>query len=255
MKKFLKPVIYIFVCTFLAAVGFRSHREINFRKEIAKIRQEGEERILAGKESRDTERLERQMSDEDEKIVDEHLLGDWEFSERIIPLEEEYDGSLSFSEQGLEELKNIIIDFKINGDYFVGRKYDDRDAFSNPGDVFLFKLYAGFSISPTLYGFRVERNVDEDRLGLRHIISREGDYEEYEAAFPGDCELVHLTYDMSYDTKENPVLLPEIYPAASVYIDLDDDETIYLDFCGLWKMKRVSWETTTSPGKDVSGLG
>lgn len=239
MKKFLKPIIYISVCILLFAGGFRSYGKVGLPKEIEETRKEGEARILAREESWDSGIEPSWRLLERGEFLYEHLLGVWQFEERIIPLKEDYDGSINFTGQGLEEIKEISLAFYCDPT-MVRFEELDENSFSDSKDVFLFWMYAGHDTVWDV-AYYIDEEVDESRLGLRHIISQDGEYEEYEAAFPGDCELVHVTYDLSYDTEENPVLLPETYPAASVYIDPEDDETIYVDFCGLWKMKRVDW--------------
>ncbi len=252
MKKFLKPIIYISVCILLFAGGFRSYGKVGFPKEIEEIRKEEEARIMTRKESWDSGTEPSWRLLDRGEFLDEHLLGVWQFEERIIPLEEDYDGSINFTGQGLEEMKGISIAFYRRPTMVRFEDYD-ANSFSDPKDAFLFWMYAGYDTVKE-FAYYIDEEVDESRLGLRHIISQDGEYEEYEAAFPEDCELVHVTYNLSFDKEENPVLLPETYPVASVYIDPEDDETIYVDFCGLWKMKRGSWMKDFMPNT-VIGKG
>lgn len=45
-------------------------------------------------------------------------------------------------------------------------------------------------------------------------------------------------FDLGYDRYRNPSV-SIWYDARRIYVSLEDTDTIYLDFCGLWELKRV----------------
>ena len=46
-------------------------------------------------------------------------------------------------------------------------------------------------------------------------------------------------FDLGYDRYRNPSV-SIWYDARRIYVNLEDADTIYLDFCGLWELERVN---------------
>lgn len=171
------------------------------------------------------------LTEEEQKFLQKHVFGTWYFSERMIALEEGYENIANFSEQGIEEIKeNAFTEYNKS---FAGISGHTRNTFSVASDIYLFAAYGGMtSVKYPVY--HIETEVDEERLAMHHIYM--SDNVSY-VGFPEEGELVHVFYDLGYDEQEDASV--DVYYAADIYINPKDTDVIYLDFCGLWKLKRV----------------
>lgn len=161
------------------------------------------------------------IKEEDAQLIAEHVLGEWEISERIMKIM----GGGNISSQGIEEMKNLVFVYDKN---FVRITGYDQHTFSNRDDLFLFQFYGG-NYEVNLPVYHVNRNVDECDLG------GQGDYGQ----FPKECELVKVNYDLGYEVSSYPSVLGSIYVGEVLYVDPEDKDTLYLDMCGLWELKRL----------------
>ena len=71
----------------------------------------------------------------------------------------------------------------------------------------------------------------------------------YEVQVEGIEDFIHIGYSGSItDTKEvieNENVFFDCF-GSDIYIDPDDADTIYIDFCGLWKMERENVNNDTN---------
>lgn len=171
------------------------------------------------------------LTEEEEEFLQKHIFGDWYFSKRIIALEEGAGSVANFSEQGIEEIKGNV--FMRYSRYFVNNSGYAGNTFSKTADIYIFAAYGGMtSVKYPVY--HIETEVDEEKLALHHIYM--ADNVSY-ASFPEECELIHVFYDLGYDEQENSSV--DVYYAGDIYVNPEDMDVFYLDFCGLWEMKRV----------------
>ena len=95
----------------------------------------------------------------------------------------------------------------------------------------------------------VERDVDENEIRLNHLFAgpynRWAQYEDF-----GEGKLVHVYYDLGYDVNDNPSVFSIFFLGNSIYINPDDTNMIYLDFCGLWELKKIADDSSTN-GKNI----
>lgn len=240
MKKILKICcVIIGFCLFFTA-GFWCSERIRFlaaKDETFLIK----EHINARNDDwRTTE-----LTEEDANFLREHLFGVWRVSERLIALDEGYRYTSNFSEQGVEELKDFVIEYKED---FVRSVGYDQNTFSNPEDVFLYTEYGG-NYAVNLPVYHVERDVDENEIRLNHLFAGPyngwAQYEDF-----GEGKLVHVHYDLGYDVNDNPSVFSIFFLGNSIYINPDDTNTIYLDFCGLWELKKIADDSSTN-GKNI----
>ena len=217
----------------MAVIGYNYCSKIDSKKKYAEI--EVIKERIAERDERWGEwmlwKWRSYLGEEEQQLIEEHVFGTWNFSRRLVALDD--GGNIAnFSEQGVEELKNMGI---IYDDIRVTKKNlnEYKNCFlSKPGDIFLFTEYGGDKSVryPTYY---IEREVDEERIKLKNISG-----EEIYIQLPEECELIHVYYDLDYDEENNPSVLG-YYLANDLYVNPDDKDTLYLNFCGLWELKRV----------------
>lgn len=188
------------------------------------------------------------LTEEDRSFLEEHLYGQWTFSERLFTL---YDSTeilgnyeFNFSDEGVEALKKVRITYEED---YVGMRYG-QDSFTNHRDFFLFGAYGGLN-SVRHPVFHMGGKSDGSRLRLNVIYIPEGQYVQ----LPEKKELVKVYYNLGYDVNVNPSVMGD-YAGMHVYIDPNDTETIYLDFCGLWRMERDRNNYNTNGKQFDSGL-
>lgn len=242
MKKAGKICGIIAVSCAMFIIGFRYACRVNFQEKQGEI-PPAEQYI----QDRGNPRLPwyEELTEDEREFLEEHVVGEWSFSERVIALEEGDDAYASnFSEQAVKKLENISIVFHNDVVQRVGYR---RSTFSEPEDIYLFAEYGGeMPVRDPVY--HIDSNVDEERICLRDIYADEG---VYYAPFPEECELVHVYYDLGYDEEDYPSV--DVYHYADdFYVDPDNTEVLYLNFCGLWKLER-QMDTYGSGGKSPIG--
>lgn len=232
--------IIVGLCAMFIIGGWYASK-INFleeQEEISRIGQHIQKRGNSGNV------WNKELTEDEEDFFQEHVVGAWSFSERIIALEEEGAYTSNFSEQAIKELENVWI---IIHEDVVQKSGYHWDTFSEPDDIYLFAAYGG--TAPVRYPvYHIESNVDEERILLRNIYADEG---VYYAPFPEECELVHVFYDLGYDEEEYPSV-DTYYCANDFYVDPDNTDVLYLNFCGLWKLERQR-DTYGPSGKSAIG--
>lgn len=186
----------------------------------------------------------KEMTEDEEGFFQEHVMGAWSFSERIITLEEGDTYTSNFGEQGIKELQNIWIVLHEDVTHISGYRWD---TLSEPEDMYLFAAYGG-NASVRYPAYHIDYNVDEKRIALRDIYADGG---VYYAPFPEECELVHVVYDLGFDTEEYPSI-DTVYWADDLYVDPEDPDVLYLNFGGLWKLER-EFDTYGPSGKSAIG--
>lgn len=240
MKKIGKMGGIIVVSCAMFLVGGWYAGKINFQEKQEKISLIGKH---ISKRGYFVDVWNKELTEAEEEFLQEHVVGEWSFSERIIALEEGDTYISNFSEQAVKELENVWIVFHKDVVQRLGYQWD---TFSEPEDIYLFAAYGGTApVRNPVY--HIENNVDEDRIALRHIYADEG---VYYASFPEECELVHVYYDLGYDGEYPSV--DTYYYANDLYVDPDNTEVLYLNFGGLWKLER-QMDTYGPSGKSAIG--
>lgn len=240
MKTLLKKgTILLSACVmFLAGYWYKDSMDyLEKQEKISSIRGDVSER----NDSWDT----IELTEEDKEFLQEYVFGAWSFSKRIIALEEEENDTVNFTSQGVEEIQNNWIRYSEKSVQTIGHDY--KYHFSKVEDIFLFAEYGGCSsVSKPVY--HIERQVDEERIKLRNISG-----EETYIQFPEECELVHVYYDLGYDENKN-ASVKDIYLADDIYVNPDKPDVLYLNFCGLWELKREI-DSHNTGGKSPTGKG
>lgn len=222
MKKILKVVSILLLFCLMFVMGYLGCREIGFvgkKKELLLFMKLNNVRNInkniAG----------ANLDEEDAQFILEHVLGEWKISERIIEIKD----ADNISSKGIEEMKNLVVIY--DKDFVMINGYDQH-TFSNRDDIFLYLSYGGI-LEVNLPVYHIDWHVDEENLG------GQGKYYR----FPKECELVHVNYNLGYDVGSHSSVLYGIsYAASNIYVNPNDKDTIYLDMCGLWELKRVEEE-------------
>lgn len=204
-----------------------------------------EEKTCINKELPQT--VNEELSEEENRFLEEHLYGQWKFSERVIKIEENvHDTKISsnISDEGVKELKErggALLRYE-ETKVCLGEGLDH--VLSNAGDMFLFASYGCFNQTDNPV-YKVSR-LNTDILTLKDIYEKE---QGYEVQVEGIEDFIHIGYSGSItDTKEvieNENVFFDCF-GSDIYIDPDDADTIYIDFCGLWKMERENINNDTN---------
>lgn len=222
--KAIKPIGFLVLAGFFYGIGYRIAGHISYAQDNARI-----EAIKEQMRDREQYWGAVRLSTDDRNFLNEHLFGSWSFSRRLISLEEcgqEGDFS-SLAEKGLEDL---WITFERD---FISIKGYDADTFSNVYDVYLFTEYGGNTM-PNQRVYQIQSDMDEENIILHHTLTEDM---EVLAPFPENCELMRITYDLGYDLDQFPAVDTVLF-GDNIYLDPEDINTIYMDFGGLWELKR-----------------
>lgn len=176
------------------------------------------------------------LTDGERKFIEEHVCGKWKFNARLYQLEESECGNTgmpdNFSDQGVAELISGKGSFILFNEGFGSIDFE-QTALSSPGDVYLCFVYSrGFMQNE----WHVWGEVDAGNIRVRNAFREEDDYVSLE----GKDRLVEITCDRGAvkSTYGDNGRCHE-YHVHHLYADPGDTDTLYLDLCGLWELKRV----------------
>ena len=176
------------------------------------------------------------LSEEDRTFLEEHVYGQWRFSNRVIELDENnniyYGAAPNISDVGVEELKQTVVIFYDESSVDFAVKIG-QDSFSYAQDMFLYAAYGGFS--STMKPIYKINEMSTDKIVLGDMYNWRY---SYEVKMPGWEDYIHV----SYRAKSNPDSFVMgkyfTYFCSDIYVNPNDTDTIYVDFCGLWEMTR-----------------
>ncbi len=235
-EEFSEKFIYIPEKNLLEKCG-RMEKE----KEIQFTQQEEVDYLIRGWE-REEKNVKKEadyyLTIEETAFLEEHLwgvvMGAWEFSERVIALKENVnhrEWEVNFSEKGIEEMElNRVMIWYYKEDLWCSTPAPRR-FFSNQADIYLYSVYGGL-VKIRFPVYQVEQ-MDTGTIFLDNVYSETG-YDEVELDWMKG--FYHVYYSMM--EAEGAGRMTGYYPANDIYIDPEDTDVIYVDFCGLWKMVR-----------------
>ncbi|MCM1232904.1 MAG: hypothetical protein NC489_22490 [Ruminococcus flavefaciens] len=234
MKKRLKSGIYIICACIMLVSGYLyagCRAYLDRQREILLTTERVRERDEIWFQKYGPVTWKYELTEEEQEFLREHVFGTWSFSRRMIALEEDCAEPVNFSGQGIEEIKeNVVVEYGMS---LAGLSGHTRNTFSATVDMYLFAAYGGMTtVENPVY--HIENAVDADKLTLFRTYA--ADSVSY-VAFPEERELVHVFYDLGYDEKENTSV--DVHYAGDIYVDPLDAEVLYLDFGGLWELKRL----------------
>lgn len=170
------------------------------------------------------------LEEEDEKFLETYVYGRWQFTERVFMLDESennyYDTRFNLSDEGVEEMKGIVLE--LDREYVC---FDEEYSFTDQEDFYLFAGSGGFAaVRYPMWGLEEGSPREIELHDGRHW------YEIYEYDVRKEIEaneLVHVFYKIDSD-------LGVKKPCDSIYVNPAEPDTLYVDFCGLWKLERCT---------------
>lgn len=193
------------------------------------------------------------LTNKDEEFLQDHVYGQWRITQRLVKLNEStqdglYDTKFNFSDQGVEVLKTIV--FRYQEDLINAEVYPSQGSFKNITDLYLFGLYGGFGmLNHPIYHVSYT-DTNDITIYNEYMIG----YDDTKVANIFKSEKAYKIYaDTGVDQNADPVIRTRSF-GDTLYADPKDTNTLYLDFCGLWEMKRDSANYRTN-GKDTDGKG
>lgn len=174
------------------------------------------------------------LTEEEKHFLEEHIYGQWRFSNRIVEVDEnnniDYGAIANISDVGVEELKKtVVIAYEEDVVWFpveIG-----QTSFSYAQDMYLFAAHGGFLWSRNpIYKIN---EMSTDTVVLKDVFNWYG----YNVQMPGWEDYVHVTYAIK-DHDSTQVGNIFAFFGSNIYVNPNDTDTIYIDFCGLWEMTR-----------------
>lgn len=176
------------------------------------------------------------LSEEEQHFLEEHIYGQWRFANRVVEIDDNnYNRqgvTANISDVGVEELKQtVVILYEKNTIEFPVKI--GQDSFSNAQDMYLFAANAGVALTRKPI-YKMNR-LDTDTIILRDVYNW---WNGNEVQMPGWEDYIHVKYYVPDD--QESVRYGNIYSSfgSDIYVNPDDTDTFYIDFCGLWKMTR-----------------
>lgn len=151
------------------------------------------------------------------------------------------DQSSNISKVGMEELKKaVVIDYEKDTVYFPIEIR--QGSFTYPQDMYLFAAYGGFSWADKPI-YSIEK-MDSDIVVLKDVYNAE---QSYQVQIDGLENFYHVRYTV-LAFRQKSVCRGNIFSlfGSDIYINPADENTIYIDFCGLWRMERDRVNYSTS---------
>ncbi len=186
----------------------------------------------------ETNNTEKTDSTDDEKqiFLKEHVYGTWKLEERVYTLK---NTEMDFSDEGLNVLQNMTFYISPYQVSFLDKEYN---LFQNPKDAYLFGMYGGYAqvfypdyeVSDVL-----QIDLTEDVRGYEQVtnIYSQCGYDEIFFSDMGVKKIRDISYsDDMYKGYYNPSYYGEL--PDRFYVDVDQPDVLYLEFCGIWKLQR-----------------
>jgi len=175
------------------------------------------------------------LTESEIEFLEKHLFGQWRFSERLYSLDESsnnrYNTTYNISDIGVEELKKYLV-IAYEKDWIDFPVRMQQTTFSNARDMFLFGRNGGFySIRNPVYSIE---KMDSNVIDLSNVYTLGSGKNKIE--FLGAENFIKISC-LVRNEENMSRQIGEVF-LNTIYIDPNDVNTIYADFCGLWKMER-----------------
>lgn len=178
-----------------------------------------------------------ELTEEERVFLEEHLFGQWRFAERIVSIDEDnnivYGVTPNISDMGMEELKrDVLILYEEDSVQFPIEI--NQNSFTYAQDMYLFAAYGGFCWADNpVY---IISSMDSDVLTLKDAFNT---WWEYPIQVEGMENFIHVKYTVLSGSRDGKIL-GNVFTlfGSDIYIDPNDFNSIYIDFCGLWRMER-----------------
>lgn len=170
------------------------------------------------------------LEEEDEEFLETYVYGRWKFTERVFILDERennyYDTRFNLSDEGVKEMKGIVL--KLDREYVC---FEEEYSFTDQEDFYLFAGSGGLAaVRYPMWG------VEEGSPREIQLHDGRHRFEIYEYDVQKEIEADELVH-VFYKTGGNLVVKK---PCDSIYVNPAEPDTLYVDFCGLWKLERCT---------------
>ena len=266
MTRNIKWIIYFTACICLSfCVGFivcyfafSSHTSMDEQENIQEnslVQKEDSIENDPESSEEETEPLPEEetdtLSEEDRAFLEEHIYGQWRFSNRIVEMDEDnnnhYGAISNISDVGVEELKQtVVVAYEDDCVWFpikIG-----QNSFTYAQDMYLFAAHGGFLWTRKPI-YKINK-MKTDKVVLKDVYNW---VYGYEVQMPGWEDYIHITY-VAKDQDSEQIGNIFSYFGSDIYVNPNDTDTIYIDFCGLWEMTRDYNNYSTST-KNYGGKG
>lgn len=195
----------------------------------------------------------RYLSVEDQKFLEEHVFGYWVFNRRIYALDESNNDtanlSSNISDEGVSEL--------IGSGIHINKEVVSQDVsrisavthLANPEDTYLLGLYGIFNkiVNPV---YEISEVSTKDLLINNKLVNIKSPLDIFNSE-----RIIKVSYGLGEQDYSRPFINIEIYEiGGTLYVmDPNDKNTLYIDFCGIWELKR-SDEPSNTNGKSLYGF-
>lgn len=146
-------------------------------------------------------------------------------------------------------MKNIVVNFGVDRINIVSGL--NQETFADVQDIYAFSDYGGF-LSTELPVYRVRKDINTSSVPLYKDFGTVNMSEKEELVLV-DCSLGYLENSIYRPTVGEDNGFPCLY-LRYLYIDPEDTDTMYVNFCGMWELKRDKQNYSTC-GKSLTGKG
>lgn len=196
----------------------------------------------------------KNLSKEDRKFLEDHVYGYWKFSRRIFALDESINDTANLSSNISDEGVKSLIGSGIH----INKNYISQDAsrissvahLTNPVDTYLMGLYGIFNkiVNPV---YIISEVNTKDLLINNKLVNIKSPLDIF-----GTKRITQVSYGLGEEDYSRAFINIEIYGiGGTLYVpDTNDKNTLYIDFCGIWELKRSEDPSKDSNGKSLYGF-
>lgn len=193
------------------------------------------------------------LSAKDHKFLEEHVYGYWEINRRIFALEEVNDYAVSLSSNISDEgVKKLI-----GSEMYITEKSISHEVsrissvayLKNPVDIYLLGLYGIFNkiVNPV---YEISEVNTKDLIINNKLFNNKSPIDIFDSE-----KVIKVSYGLGETDTSKPFVNIEVYDVGgTLYItDPKDKDTLYIDLCGIWELKRTEIPDNTN-GKSLYGF-
>ena len=194
------------------------------------------------------------IPEEEQEFLEEHVYGYWKISRRIFALDESNNnmvGSRSnISDEGVKSL--------IGSGIYINKEFISQEVWmgspvahlTNPVDVYLLGFYGMFNkiINPV---YEISEVSTKELLINDKLVNIKSPLDIFDTE-----RVTKVSYGGGEPDYSRTFINIEIYEiGGTLYVpDPNDKDTLYIDFCGVWELKRSEDPGKYTMGKSRYGL-
>jgi hypothetical protein len=195
------------------------------------------------------------LSEEDQKFLEEHVYGYWMISRRIFALDERNNDtanlSSNISDEGVKSLIGSGIYITKNSISQESSRVSSVAHLTNPVDTYLLGLYGIFNkiVNPV---YEISEVSTKNLLINDKLVNIKSPLDIFSTE-----KITKVSYGLGERDNSRAFINIEIYEiGGTLYVpDPKDKNTLYIDFCGIWELKRSEdLRKDTTNGKSLYGF-